>query len=408
MCHCPLKIAFVVVTAFVLGDRVGPAPRFAHSLTLEAQFGEEALQRDGREGLARALKWLDETRPGRHYLIDENGRDVLDGTDRGELVAAAERPSNWPGPPSIAIGDPTPTGHRRMIIARERPPEFGLIFIWIPVGVIAACLGIVYFALRPVRRLQDAVKRFGRGDYSVRSGVSRHDEIGRLAAEFDRMAEKVERVVAAERRLLQDVSHELRSPLARLAFALELAERGSDRAAGLARARKEYGRMRDLVGELVELTRAEAEGTPPPTEQVDLTALIAEIAQIAAAFAWVAVYSYLINPGQPMTTYEAHAQASGPWVSVLAGAPIFYAASRWIARSRPTALALFSIFLVVDGGLLVVMTESWTAVPFVLIGLSYLTTLCACALSTYPPGAGWRDLEELRDAAPAGTRRVDR
>jgi len=60
-------------------------------------------------------------------------------------------------------------------------------------------------------------------------------------------------------------------------------------------------------------------------------ALIAEIAQIAAAFGWVAIYSYLINPGQPMATYQAHAQASGPWVSLLAGAPIFYAASRWIA-----------------------------------------------------------------------------
>ena len=67
-------------------------------------------------------------------------------------------------------------------------------------------------------------------------------------------------------------------------------------------------------------------------------ALIAEIAQIAAAFGWVALYSYVIHPGQSMATYQAHAQASGPWVSIVAGAPIFYAASRWIARSPPTAL----------------------------------------------------------------------
>jgi hypothetical protein len=80
-----------------------------------------------------------------------------------------------------------------------------------------------------------------------------------------------------------------------------------------------------------------------------------------------------------MATYQAHAQASAPWVSILAGAPIFYAASRWIARSRPTALALFGIFFVIDGALLVGMMESWTGAPFVLIGLSYLTKLCACA-----------------------------
>ena len=109
-------------------------------------------------------------------------------------------------------------------------------------------------------------------------------------------------------------------------------------------------------------------------------ALIAEITQIAAAFGWVAIYSYLIHPGQPLAAYQAHAQASGPWVSIIAGAPIFYAASRWIARSRSTALALFAIFVAIDGALLVGMTESWTGTPFVLIGLSYLTKLCACEL----------------------------
>lgn len=109
-------------------------------------------------------------------------------------------------------------------------------------------------------------------------------------------------------------------------------------------------------------------------------ALIAEITQIAAAFGWVAIYSYLINPGQPMSTYEAYAQVSSPWVSILAGAPIFYAASRWIARSRPTALALFAVFFVLDGALLVGMTEDWSGAPVVLIGFSYLTKLCACAL----------------------------
>ena len=109
-------------------------------------------------------------------------------------------------------------------------------------------------------------------------------------------------------------------------------------------------------------------------------ALVGEVAQIAAAFGWVAIYSYLINPGQPMETYHAYAQESGSWVSIIAGAPIFYAASRWIARSLPTALALFGIFVVIDGGLMAGMVESLTDIPFVLAGLSYLTKLCACAL----------------------------
>jgi hypothetical protein len=109
-------------------------------------------------------------------------------------------------------------------------------------------------------------------------------------------------------------------------------------------------------------------------------AFIAGIALLAASFAWVAFYSYVIDPGQPIATYRAHAEASGPWVSILAGAPIFYAASRWIARSRPTALALFTIFVVIDGALLIAMVESWTDVPLVLFGLSYVTKFFACAL----------------------------
>lgn len=109
-------------------------------------------------------------------------------------------------------------------------------------------------------------------------------------------------------------------------------------------------------------------------------ALLAEIGQIAAAFVWVAIYSHVIDPGQPMATYEAHAQVSGPWVSIFAGAPIFYAASRWIAKSLVTAIALFVIFFVIDGALLVGMVDDWTSVPFVLFGLSYLTKLGACAL----------------------------
>ncbi len=109
-------------------------------------------------------------------------------------------------------------------------------------------------------------------------------------------------------------------------------------------------------------------------------ALIAEIAQIVAAVLWVTIYSYLINPGHPAATYEAYAQVASPWVSIIAGAPIFYAASRWIAKSRATALALYGIFFLIDGGILVSMTVNWTASALGIVGLSYVTKLVACEL----------------------------
>ena len=74
-----------------------------------------------------------------------------------------------------------------------------------------------------MRELQKAVERFGRGDLSARAGSTRRDELGQLARTFDRMADRIETLLAAERRLLLDISHELRSPLARLGVAVELA-----------------------------------------------------------------------------------------------------------------------------------------------------------------------------------------
>jgi hypothetical protein len=109
-------------------------------------------------------------------------------------------------------------------------------------------------------------------------------------------------------------------------------------------------------------------------------ALLAEVTQIGAAFLWVAIYSYLINPGQPMAVYQQHAQASSPWVSIFAGAVIFYLVSRWIARSVPTALALFVVFLVIDGLLLALASAGANLAFWALVGASYSTKLLACYL----------------------------
>lgn len=112
--------------------------------------------------------------------------------------------------------------------------------------------------------------------------------------------------------------------------------------------------------------------------------LVAEVGQIAATFVWVALYSYLIHPGETAAFYQRHAEVAGPWVSVLAGTPIFYLVCRWIgarnpARAWPTAMALFGFFLVLDGAL---MFSAGVPSPR-LVGFmvaSYLLKLVACHL----------------------------
>lgn len=113
--------------------------------------------------------------------------------------------------------------------------------------------------------------------------------------------------------------------------------------------------------------------------------LLAEVAQIAAAFAWVALYSYLVHPGETPAFYQRYAQVAGPWVSILAGTPIFYLVCRWIgsrdpARAWPTAMALFGLFALLD---LALMLSAGAPSPRLVgfIAASYLLKLLACHLA---------------------------
>lgn len=112
-------------------------------------------------------------------------------------------------------------------------------------------------------------------------------------------------------------------------------------------------------------------------------AVLAEVAVIAAAFAWVTVYSYLIRPGLTLSDYEAYAEQASPWVSVIAGLPVFFLAARWAGgrepnSALPTAVALFGIYLVGD---LAILLVSGPSVTVLLIGaLGYLTKLLGCWL----------------------------
>ncbi len=85
----------------------------------------------------------------------------------------------------------------------------------------------------PLRRMQKTIERFGRGDFTARVNSRRADELGQLGRTVDQMAERIEGLLKSQRRLLQDISHELRSPLARLGVAVELARGGGDRRHGI-------------------------------------------------------------------------------------------------------------------------------------------------------------------------------
>jgi two-component system sensor histidine kinase CpxA len=146
------------------------------------------------------------------------------------------------------------------------------------------CLMIAYFLVRPIRQMQQAARSLGEGDLSARTKLGkRRDEIGDLAREFDEMASRIETMVQSQQRLLRDVSHELRSPLARLQVALELARKrtGNDAEAELDRIDHEARQVDLMIGDMLTLVRlesGESRGEDVESqESVELNALLASV-----------------------------------------------------------------------------------------------------------------------------------
>jgi signal transduction histidine kinase len=136
-----------------------------------------------------------------------------------------------------------------------------------------AAVGVIL----PIRRIAGSIAQFGHGDLSVRVGTRRADEIGQLGRSFDQMAERLERLIVSERRLLGDISHELRSPLARLKFAVKLARTSQDTNTALDRIERDVNRIASLVSDIVEITFVEADPALHGAEAVPIAEIIREI-----------------------------------------------------------------------------------------------------------------------------------
>lgn len=134
----------------------------------------------------------------------------------------------------------------------------------------------------PLRRLRKVTQKLAGGDLSARVGeglVQRKNEVSDLARDVDRMAERIEGLVGSHQRLIRDVSHELRSPLARLNVALELARQsaGSGTPAPFDRIERESERLNELIGQLLMLTKLESESGMNRQADISISDLILEV-----------------------------------------------------------------------------------------------------------------------------------
>ncbi|MDQ2856434.1 MAG: ATP-binding protein [Acidobacteriota bacterium] len=148
------------------------------------------------------------------------------------------------------------------------------------------CYGLASYLTTPIRKLRGTTHEFADGNLGARAAarlVQRGDEIGQLGGDFNTMAERLQSMVAAQHRLLGDISHELRSPLARMSVALELARKraGSDAKSALDRIEHEAETLNEMIGHLLKLTRLESGTDGLMKTEVDLAQLVREVADDA-------------------------------------------------------------------------------------------------------------------------------
>jgi len=308
--------------------------------------GRGAMMRAMGEGLARHAAALAAERLADpralaarlDQLHADLGVDVVVRDLDGRVVAAAGAAPEAPPPDALAAA------RAGAVVTRPRPVPFAvapvrdpgsgavaatievaahqrfgppglarpLLFVALVLAVVAVVTRPVARRLaRPLERLTDAARRLGGGDLTARVPVlpgrwwPRHHppagEIAELTVAFNDMAERVERLVRGEKELLANVSHELRSPLARLRMALALLPRAPADEARVVEAERDLAELERLIDDVLATARLEATGLPTHLGEVDARALLTAVAERARDDPAVAGREVRVADGEPVT-----------------------------------------------------------------------------------------------------------
>ena len=203
---------------------------------------------------------------------------VLASTIEGPLPPTAdvhEVPLRRAG---IAVGRVRASVRLEPLGPPSRPLMFGQLAAMLAVVALLSLL-LARAITRPIERLTQAAARLGAGDLTARTGLVRGDELGLLSTTFDGMANDIAKLIAAEKQLVADISHELRTPIASMRVALELAdERAPDARAYLRDAQASVRELEDLVDTLLTTARMEMGAAPLECEPVSPQELLQESA----------------------------------------------------------------------------------------------------------------------------------
>jgi two-component system sensor histidine kinase CpxA len=298
-----LFLVLAILATIALNPRHGiesQAPQILAETVNAYQSGGERAAHDYLEGIFR-------TQHARAFVFDPSGHDLTGRQappfieDVRQGLPPRESPLHHRGwmdnflPDRITRHALTLDGKRYTMVL-ELPPGPRVFFgpheipgLGIAIGIITSglmCYLLAWSMTSPVTRLRQAAQSLAAGDLTARAGApagGRGDELTELMRDFDRMAERIEGLVDSQARLLKDVSHELRSPLARLSVALGLARQRATPEVenSLNRIELEADRLNQLIQRLLTISRLESGTDGLHSTRLSLRELVEEVAHDA-------------------------------------------------------------------------------------------------------------------------------
>lgn len=325
---------FVLVTMIAVGVTLwfaiairglsNDAPNITAPAAGYISAAEIMLNRGGEPLLLEWLLDLEKQTRVHVYVFDERGLSLLPKEIPPEVATYAFESSlySYQVDPlirsEILVKAPVmgPGGHIYLLVLEFlHPLSLDELPRYISLGtgvalVLFMLLGLLstLYLTRPLRKLQKAARGIAEGKWHTRVSASvgnRKDAFGELAGEFDLMAEKVELLIDGQKRLVSDVSHELRSPLARLQIALELARMTTGDASEeyLDRIEKEACELNELISEILTLGRLEADQAEAAKTTVHILPLLESVVENANFEHSVADKQVVLRQSMPVEVF---------------------------------------------------------------------------------------------------------
>ena len=331
-------VIIFVTRTFQTEPMVGRSQRSTRNqMIIYSGTATQIIKAEGEAGLRTYLQRLRDVEPPREVdLVDSGGKlwfgeheEITDSTDLiSRTFSSGATETDYSAEDRTLGAAPVafPDGRQYVLVLqweRQSPPALfwgSTLGYWRLAGLLLTAVVLCYllaaYLTSPIRKLREATQKLAGGNLQTRVAQKvgrRRDELADLAADFDEMAERIESLITSQQRLNSDISHELRSPLARLNVALELAKQKStaESAPLLDRIETESHRLNEMISRLLILAKLESGSEMIEPVRVDLAELVREVAEDA----------------------DFEAQAKGRSVKILADEPSTVMGSENLLRS---------------------------------------------------------------------------